>query len=115
MRQALATLRSEGVIAVRRGARPVVLGPARTQSFAELQSFTSWARALREEPSGRVIVHPVVTWLAMSTAIIIWHFPRFYELALRSPEWDTLVIKNGADQRKCVDEVKKRLVAWTEE
>ena len=55
MRQALATLRTEGVIAVRRGARPVVLGPARTQSFAELQSFTSWARALGEQPSGRVI------------------------------------------------------------
>ncbi len=55
VRQALATLRSEGVIAVRRGARPVVLGPARTQSFAELQSFTSWARTLHEQPSGRVI------------------------------------------------------------
>jgi GntR family transcriptional regulator len=55
VRQALATLRAEGAIAVRRGARPVVLGPARTQSFAELQSFTSWARALGEEPSGRVI------------------------------------------------------------
>jgi hypothetical protein len=35
--------------------------------------------------------------------------------ALRSPEWDTLVLKNGADLRKCVDEVKKRLVRWTEE
>ncbi len=36
VRLALATLRSEGVIAVHRGARPVVLGPTRTQSFAEL-------------------------------------------------------------------------------
>jgi len=40
---------------------------------------------------------------------------RIARRALRSPEWDTLVIKSGADQRKCVDEVKKRLVAWTEE
>jgi GntR family transcriptional regulator len=55
VRQALATLRAEGAIAVRRGARPVVLGLPRTQSFAELQSFTSWARALGEHPSGRVI------------------------------------------------------------
>lgn len=55
VRQALATLRSEGAIAVRRGSRPVVLGPSRTQSFSELQSFTSWARARGELPSGRVI------------------------------------------------------------
>jgi hypothetical protein len=40
---------------------------------------------------------------------------RIARKALRSPEWDTLVIKNGADLRKCVDEAKKRLVQWTEE
>jgi hypothetical protein len=40
---------------------------------------------------------------------------RIARKALRSPEWDTVVIKNGADLRKCVDEVKKRLVQWTEE
>ena len=40
---------------------------------------------------------------------------RLARRALRSPEWDTLVIKNGAELRKCVDEVKKRLVLWTEE
>jgi hypothetical protein len=39
---------------------------------------------------------------------------RLARRALRSPDWDTLVVKNGADMRKCVDEVKKRLVAWTE-
>jgi len=32
-----------------------------------------------------------------------------------SPEWDTLVLKNAADVRKCVDEVKQRLTRWTEE
>ena len=55
VRQALSTLRAEGAIAIRRGARPVVLGPARTQSFSELQSFTSWARGLGELPAGRVV------------------------------------------------------------
>jgi GntR family transcriptional regulator len=55
VRQALAALRSEGSIAVRQGARPVVLGTPRTQSFSELQSFTSWARSLGEEPTGRVV------------------------------------------------------------
>jgi hypothetical protein len=33
----------------------------------------------------------------------------------RSPEWDSLLLKNSADVRKCVDEVKKRLARWTEE
>jgi GntR family transcriptional regulator len=55
VRQALSTLRAEGAIAGRRGARPVVLGPARTQSFSELQSFTSWARALGDRPAGNVV------------------------------------------------------------
>ena len=36
---------------------------------------------------GRAIVHPVVTWFAFSAAIVIWHFPRLYDLALRSPGW----------------------------
>jgi len=33
----------------------------------------------------------------------------------RTPEWDKVVLKNSADVRKCVDEVKKRLSRWTEE
>ena len=32
-----------------------------------------------------------------------------------TPEWETLVLKNSADVRKCVDEVKKRLARWTED
>jgi len=32
-----------------------------------------------------------------------------------TPEWDKLVLRNSADVRKCVDEVKKRLARWTEE
>jgi hypothetical protein len=33
----------------------------------------------------------------------------------RTPEWDKQVLKNSADVRKCVDEVKKRLARWAEE
>jgi len=40
---------------------------------------------------------------------------RIVRRALRSPEWDTLVLKSAADVRKCVDEIKKRLAQWTEE
>jgi GntR family transcriptional regulator len=55
VRQALATLRAEGAIASRKGARGVVLAEPRAQSFAELLSFSAWARSLGETPSGRVV------------------------------------------------------------
>jgi len=55
VRQALATLRAEGVVASRKGARGVVLSEPRAQSFSELLSFSAWARSLGEEPSGRVV------------------------------------------------------------
>jgi len=54
VRQAFAALRADGIIASRRGARRVVIGGPRVQSFGELLSFSRWARALGEVPSGRV-------------------------------------------------------------
>ena len=55
IRQAFAALRADGVIASRRGARRVVIGGPRVQSFGELLSFSRWARAMGEVPGGRVI------------------------------------------------------------
>jgi GntR family transcriptional regulator len=55
VRQAFAALRADGVIASRRGARRVVIGGPRVQSFGELLSFSRWARAMGEDPSGRVV------------------------------------------------------------
>jgi GntR family transcriptional regulator len=55
VRQAFAALRADGVIASRRGARRVVIGGPRVQSFGELLSFSRWARAISEVPSGRVV------------------------------------------------------------
>ena len=55
VRQAFAALRADGVIASRRGARRIVLGGPQLQSFGELLSFSRWARAIGEQPSGRVI------------------------------------------------------------
>jgi GntR family transcriptional regulator len=55
VRQAFAALRADGVIASRRGARRVVIGGPRLQSFGEMLSFSLWARAVGEVPSGRVI------------------------------------------------------------
>jgi GntR family transcriptional regulator len=55
IRQAFAALRADGVIASRRGARRVVIGGPRIQSFGELLSFSRWARAMGEVPSGHVV------------------------------------------------------------
>jgi GntR family transcriptional regulator len=55
IRQAFAALRADGVIASRRGARRVVMAGPRVQSFGELLSFSRWARALGEAPSGQVV------------------------------------------------------------
>jgi len=32
-----------------------------------------------------------------------------------TPEWDRLSVKSAADQRKLIDEVKKRLARWGDE
>ncbi|MFC5800523.1 GntR family transcriptional regulator [Streptomyces formicae] len=55
VRQALAALRTDGLITSRRGTRRVVLGGPRLHSFGELRSFTRWARSLGEEPGSRVV------------------------------------------------------------
>jgi len=55
IRQAFAALRADGVIASRRGARRTVIGGPPVQSFGELLSFSKWAKALGEAPSGKLI------------------------------------------------------------
>ena len=32
-----------------------------------------------------------------------------------TPQWDTVTVQSAADQRKLVDEVKKRLARWDQE
>ena len=55
IRQSLALLRHEGVVTSRRGTRRVVLESPPLQDFAELLSFSRWARAVGERPGGRVV------------------------------------------------------------
>ncbi|MEO3874675.1 GntR family transcriptional regulator [Nonomuraea sp. B12E4] len=55
VRQAVAVLATEGLVGSRQGARRIVLGRARSQSFAELHSFAQWARANGHRFGGQVI------------------------------------------------------------
>jgi len=83
IRQAFAALRADGVIASRRGARRVVVGGPRVQSFGELLSFSRWARAMGEVPGGRVVAmqrrpaKPLeAERLAVSSGAQIYHLTR---------------------------------------
>jgi GntR family transcriptional regulator len=55
VRQAVAALTAEGRIGSRQGARRVVLGTRRSQSFGVLRSFAQWARAVGRTPTGLVV------------------------------------------------------------
>ncbi|MEV4395194.1 GntR family transcriptional regulator [Nonomuraea sp. NPDC049607] len=55
VRQAVAVLVAEGLVGSRQGARRIVLGNARSQSFAELHSFAQWARANGYRIGGQVV------------------------------------------------------------
>ncbi|GIH78846.1 GntR family transcriptional regulator [Planobispora longispora] len=55
IRQAVAVLGAEGLVGSRQGARRIVLGRERSQSFAELHSFAQWAWSMGYEVGGRVL------------------------------------------------------------
>jgi len=83
IRQAFAALRTDGVISSRQGARRIVLGGPRLQSFTDLLSFSGWARTIGEAPSGRVeSLRPRVateeeaTQLELPDGTRVWHLTR---------------------------------------
>ncbi len=39
------------------------------------------------QTAGRAITHPLVCWLAGTSAMVFWHLPRFFELGLSSAGW----------------------------
>ncbi|GAA3308940.1 GntR family transcriptional regulator [Nonomuraea dietziae] len=55
VRQAVAVLAAEGLVGSRQGARRIVLGGERSQSFAELHSFAQWARSKGHRVGGEVL------------------------------------------------------------
>ncbi len=67
---------------------------------------------LAERGSGFELRGKRVVELAADAAVITARLAR--KLAL-TPQWDTQTVKSAADQRKLVDEVKKRLARWDQE
>lgn len=59
------------------------------------------------ELKGKAVLH-----LALDDGAIVVRLAR--RLAT-TPEWDRQLVKSGADQRKLIDEVKRRLERWQRE
>jgi GntR family transcriptional regulator len=83
VRQAVATLRAEGLVQTRQGARTSVLQRPRLQPFSELVSFTAWAREQGAVPSARMVelvrrtAEPAVaTQLRLAADELVWTMVR---------------------------------------
>ncbi len=63
---------------------PLLRGLPRTFVSQGLGPFLTWPLLLRIL---HTITHPVVCWLLFVLSNVLWHFPSFYDLALRSPAW----------------------------
>jgi hypothetical protein len=85
--------------------------------FSPEQSLLQLQRAMRDckltargrafESRGKVVVE-----FEIQGAEIAAHLAR---RLVNTPEWDRYTVKSAAEQRKLIDEVKKRLARWTDE
>ena len=85
--------------------------------FDAAHALTQLKRALRdlklaERGSGFELRGKRVVELQAEDGAIAVRLAR--KLAL-TPEWDRLTVRSAGDQRKLVDEVKKRLARWEQE
>jgi hypothetical protein len=63
---------------------PLLRGLPRWAARDALGPFLNWPFL---ERLGRTLTHPAFCWVAMAVAMLGWHVPAAYELALRSPGW----------------------------
>lgn len=67
---------------------------------------------LAERGSGFELKGKAVVQLAVEDGAIVARLARRLSA---TPEWDRQLVKSGADQRKLLDEVKRRLERWQRE
>ena len=82
------------------------------EALVQLKRSLRELRPLAERGNGMELQGKPVIALAQDDSTITVRFAKRHSA---TPEWDTMVLKNGADLRKCVDEARKRLARWTEE
>ncbi len=67
---------------------------------------------LTERGSGFELRGKRVVEIMIDDAVLSVHVAR---RLMNTPEWDQQVVRSGADQRKLIDEVKRRLERWLRE
>lgn len=85
--------------------------------FDAQQSLLQLQRALRDcklsargkgfELRGKAVVEVEVKDATVAARLV--------RRLVNTSEWDAFTVKNAADQRKLIDEVKKRLARWSDE
>ena len=65
-------------------ALPLLRGLPAGAAKRGLGPFLAWPALHR---AARALVHPLVAWLALAAAVLVWHLPGPYQLALRDPGW----------------------------
>jgi cytochrome c oxidase assembly factor CtaG len=63
---------------------PLLRGLPRRITRGAVRQFLNWPPAKR---LGHVLTAPAVSWITASVALIAWHIPAAFELALRSDSW----------------------------
>jgi cytochrome c oxidase assembly factor CtaG/ferredoxin len=66
---------------------PLLLGLPRRAARDALGPFLTW-RSLKR--CGHIVTHPTFCWFAAALALLGWHIPAAYDLALISPGWHDL-------------------------
>lgn len=66
---------------------PLLLGLPRAMARDALGPFLTW-RPLKR--CGHIVSHPVFCWFVATLALLVWHIPAAYDLALISPGWHDL-------------------------
>ena len=66
---------------------PLLRGLPRWAARDALGPFLTW-RSLKR--FGRIVTHPAFCWFAAALALLGWHIPAAYDLALISPGWHDL-------------------------
>ena len=89
---------------------PPAFKPA--DALVQLKRSLRELRPLAERGNGFELQGKRVIELAHDDTTLTVRFARRHSA---TPEWDTLVLRNGGELRKAVDEAKKRLARWTEE
>jgi len=69
-------------------------------------------RALQNQGDSFTLRGQVLLELSVADGLL---HARLAKRPAQRPEWDALVCKNSADVRKLQDEIKRRLMLWTDE